>query len=170
MSDFPDFLDRHNARDLLDKTVKYLVTEHHFKNVKVMRDMVGRFANVMRDQYAQRFYLLVKGSELYMDLISCQAYLPNIAAQEQSPLILFWSNAKTEEAKFYLFDPESILRLVKEHPEKYGFNDRKGVRMINFSIRLGVAYEPPMSVEAVWKRAKENALRYVESLNTPRQN
>ena len=157
---FPDWLKTGNSdaiiKDLLDKTVKYLVTQHHFKNVKVMRDGVGQYANVMRDQYNQRFYLLAKGSELYQDLISCQAYLPNTAIQEKSPLILSWYNPKTKDAKFYLFDPESILRLVKEHPEKYGYNDRKGVRMINFSIELGVAYDPAMSVETVWKKARQS--------------
>ena len=156
---FPDYLNTGHSeaiiKDLLDKTIKYLVTQYHFKNIKVMRDRVGHFANVMRDPHSQRFYLLAKGSELYLDIISCQAYLPNAAAQEQSPLILMWRNPKTKDAKFYLFDPQSILDQVREDPEHYGYNDRQGVRMVNFSIHLGEPYEPEMSVEAAWKRAKE---------------
>jgi hypothetical protein len=148
----------------LDKTIKYLVNEHHYKNVKPVEDAAGHFASVMRDPLSQRFYLLAKGSRMMRDVISCQAYLPNMAAQEKSPIVLVWFNPENQNLRFYLFDPTSILQFVQEQIEKYGedaqygYNDREykqSIRMINFSIKLGVTFDPVMSVEAVWKKTRD---------------
>jgi hypothetical protein len=159
LPNFPAFLNTGDSdairKDLLEKTVKYLVSEYHFKVINHFEDLVGTYTYVMRDTYSQRFYIIAKGSKLMGETISCQAGLPNLAIPEHSPIILVWFNPENKELKFYVFDPESILRLVKEHPEKYGLNERKGVNMINFSIKLGAAWDPAMSVEAVWRKTRD---------------
>jgi len=150
---FPSFLQTGDSeplnKSLLGHVAQGLVKQYKYKIVRGCRDRVGVFCYIMRDPLGKRFYLIAKGSRLYRDFVSCQAYLPSRAERESCPIILAWLNPEDKTLRFYLFDPRQIVK------HNYGLNDRQGVRMINFSIMLGALIEPEMSVEELYEKVKK---------------
>lgn len=148
----PDFLKTGDAttkrHNLLEYTMKLLVRSYGFKILRRCGDRVGIYTFLMKDHEGQSFYLIAKGSKLWRDIVSCQAFLPHIARTEKRPLILAWLPPDQEDILYYLFDGASI------EDKKVGFNDRQGVQMINFSIKLGKRYSPFESVRSVWQEVK----------------
>jgi len=134
--------------DLLMNFRVMLVKEYGHKPVKAIRDAKGVYTVIMRDQYGGRYYLIAKGSKLWRDIVSTQSYLPHQAARENTPLVLAWYNPDSGTTSYYLFDPKEIV------DKNYGTNVRFGVEMINWSIRLGVRYDPSMSVSGLYEKTK----------------
>jgi len=109
------------------------------KGYRVLRrieDRVGLFAFLMRNRQGNTFYLIAKTSRLWQDRISCQAFLPTIARNEKRSILLAWLEPETNKLRFYLFEPTEIVE------NNFGLNPRKGVDMINFSIKLGKSVDP----------------------------
>ena len=155
------------TKNLLMKVRMDLVKNHGHKAGKLWSDSQGEYASNMQDAYGNRYVLIAKGSKLYKPpehpegIVSCQYGLPNLAVSEKRAIILAWQNPDvkggvlglgildTEPApQYYFFDPEEIMK------DNYGPNERFGVRMINFSIKLGMLYDPSMSIEQAWKKKK----------------
>lgn len=144
------------TKHLLQKIMLDLRAQNRCKLIKKLEDRVGVYAFIMRDAQGQRFYLIAKGSHMWLDVVSCQAHLPSFAEREKTPIILAWLNPDSNELKFYLFDPGHIIKFVEEHllSSQYGYNERKGVRMINFSLSLGTIFDPIMNLEEAWRRMR----------------
>jgi len=154
MTYYPSFLKTGNSkakrRRLLENVAAKLVSENGCKIIRACKDRVGFYAYIMRDHLGQKFYLIAKGSRLFKDIVSCQAHLPIRAQSENRPLVLAWLPLSEEDVRFYLFEPQQIIE------DNYGFNDRQGVRMINFSIKLGFAFDPDsLSVEMLYEKVKK---------------
>lgn len=130
-------------KDLLKHVVKELIKVYRYRLMRRLEDRVGVYAVVMRDTFGSRLFLIAKGSKLWRGIVSCQARLPNFALSENTPIVLAWLKPPENTLKFYLFDPYTIIH------EKEGFNIRRGVQMINFNIRQGIAFDPCFNVQ--WK-------------------
>ena len=154
-------------KDLLQKVRKDFVKNYGHKPGKLWPDKHGEFASNMQDAYGNRYVLIAKGSKLYKPpehpegVVSCQYFLPKMAASEKRAIILAWQNPEEKGGvlglgildtdaplNYYFFDPEDIQK------ENYGPDERFGVQMINFSIKLGIFYDPSMNMERVWKKKK----------------
>lgn len=141
-------------KNLLNEVAQYLVRSCGYLCVETLRDMVGIYAKLMKDQHGNKFFLIAKGSELWRDVVSCQAFLPVIAKNNHinTQIVLAWyPPTKSARLKLYQFDPYKIIQ------EKYGYNNRQGVRMINFSIRLGELFDPLKGV----MRAQQSLTPYI---------
>lgn len=153
------------TKNLLMKVRMDLVKNHGHKAGKLWSDRHGEFASNMQDAYGDRYVLIAKGSKLYKPsehpegVVSCQYFLPKMAASEQRAIILAWQNPDAKGGvlglgildtapapQYYFFDPGEIMK------DNYGANERFEVRMINFSFKLGMLYDPSMSVEQMWKK------------------
>lgn len=133
-------------KNLLDTVTKMLVKNHNYKVIKTMEDAVGKFSCILRDNYGGRCYLIAKGSNVFQGTVSCQAYLPNLAAREDTPILLA---LKTQESplEFYLFNPSQLLRSNK-------FNPYKDVQFRNFPLEWGIRFYPSMDVALAYKKIK----------------
>jgi hypothetical protein len=131
-------------KNFLIQTAENLCTQGH-RVLRRLDDRIGLYAFLMRNRQGNTFYLIAKTSRLWQDRISCQSFLPRIACNEKRPILLAWSDPESKKLRFYLFDPSEIIE------NNFGLNSRKGVDMINFSIKLGKAIDTATWVWSKWQ-------------------
>jgi len=119
---------------VLERVAHLLADKYGHRRLRAIHDTKGSYAMLMEDKFLNEYVLIAKASELYRDVVSCQAYLPKACVQNRNRIVLAW--LKDDDVRYYLFDPVQIVR------DNYGFNTRFDVNMINFSIRYGVRVEP----------------------------
>jgi len=140
-------------KGLLEKVVKTLIHQHHYKVINRFKDAVGVFGYLMKDAYGNRFYLIAKGSRLFRGLVSCQAFLPHRARDEKTAIILAWKNPEDtqETVDYFLFDPEQIIE------SNEGMNVRRDVQFINWKLDLGKRFYPTMDAAMALAKLREQA-------------
>jgi hypothetical protein len=126
---------RRRHAELTEKILKDLFKKG-FTPVVAWADSGGVYAHIVKDADGNRFIILVKGSAIWKDTVSCQSFLPARAIEENAAIVMAVLTNYEEEPRYLLFNP---AELKDNHS---GFNYRFGIRFINFSRLLGVEVQP----------------------------
>jgi len=116
-------------KDLLSKVVELLTKSHGCHILKPIRDLKGVYAFLMRHG-SERFYLVVKGSEVWHGIVSCQNVMLSIAASEKASIVMAILEPTTDNVTFHKFDSTRVIENLE------GLNERCGVIMANFPLSL----------------------------------
>jgi hypothetical protein len=135
----PDWLQTGDSQrkqfDITEKVLRDLF-KNGYKPVRALADRIGVFAHVMKTNSGDRIFVVTKGSAIWKDTVSCQAYLPSHAAQERAALVIALLQDSAEDPRYFIFNPKEIDR------KSIGYNVRQGVQFVNFSILLGIETTP----------------------------
>ena len=136
-----------------NKVLKDLITDLGWRIVDRLYDRVGVFGYVLKDPDGFRYYLIVKGSDIFNGVVSSQSLIPNRAASDAVPLLL--AHVTEDKIVYYVFFPMEIIN------KKLGFNERLGVIFVNWEIALGAVCTPRTAYETYkrLRRAHSKELR-----------
>ena len=136
-------------------TVRRILESMNYQTLEHIKDQTGRTYAVKMQcpSSALPFMLVVKGSAIMKDIVSTQKEL---LENWHGPLLFAWKRKEDDAPKFYVFDPEEILR------HEIWSNPRFGVKMVNFKLDLGRPWKiGEQGLDEVWvlvKRKRGEAL------------
>lgn len=139
--------------DLLERVTRTLQElGHTFTEYK--RDRNGKYAAQFRAKGSGLpFIVVAKGSQIMGDTIS---FHRTLLETWKAPIVLAWLQPGLAYLQWYVYDPSGIM--VAE----YMVNFRDGVEMVNFSIFLGVRWDPlTQGLQEVWDAVKRKSRQHL---------
>lgn len=110
---------------LLEQAIKKAVDEHKVIVINSLKDKTRKRWGFVTDKC-----ILVARGYIYGDIISVHAESCALALNQKKPVVVYIQDVD----KFYAFDPAEII-------DNSETNYRRGIAMMNFSIRLGKRWD-----------------------------